>query len=309
MPATKSNRPTAVNNPKAVGMTVPSLASVRRQFRIGFDAVRALLSAPQMLVYPLLAAVLGIGVPFGLAIGTFLVAPRFAQYSAVLSMVIFPVVFAFLMVAYCYEINEAFEGRSPSVGDGLRVAVGRAKLVVVAGLVVGTGGFLVRSLGDSLPVGSIAGLASAWALRVAGVFAFPVVATTDGDLEDAFDEVVAAVEDEWGKSLIATAGTQLLGMLIAWTGIVAAVALTAAAFTGRLAVDAGPLGPFTLPLVVGVSGILGAVIVQFTIDGVLKTALYRYAMDGELPTALSTDADALVEGDDASAGGVIQSGD
>lgn len=278
-----------------------SLASLRRQFGIGLDAVRTLLSAPQMLVYPLLAAVLGVGVPVGLAGGTYLVAPRFAQYSTVLSMVLFPVIFAFLMVAYCHELNEAFEGRSPSFGEGLRVAVGRAKLVAVAGLVVGTGGFFVRSMGDSLPFGSVAGLGSAWALRVGGVFAFPVVATTDGDLDDAFDEVVAAVEAEWGKSLVATASTQLLGMVIAWVGIIAAVVLAAGAFTGRFAVDAGPLGPFTFPVVVGVSGILAAILVQFTIDGILKTALYRYATEDELPTALSTDADELVDAESASA--------
>jgi len=304
-----SNRPTVVNNSEAAGVTVPSLATVRRQLRIGFDAVRALLSAPQMLVYPLLAAVLGIGVPIGLAGGTLLVAPGFAQFGVVLSVIAFPVIFAFLMVAYCYELNEAFEGRSPSFGEGLRVAVGRAKLVAVAGLVVGTGGFLVRSIGDSLPFGSIAGLGSAWALRVAGVFAFPVVTTTDGGLEDAFDEVVGAVEDEWGKSLVATAGTQLLGMAIAWTGIIAGVALAAMAFLGRFAVDAGPLGPFTLPVVVGVSGIIAAVVLQFTVDGILKTALYRYATEGELPAALSTDADSLVDGDSVASGSVAQSGD
>ncbi|SNZ05915.1 hypothetical protein SAMN06269185_0981 [Natronoarchaeum philippinense] len=243
----------------------------------------------------MLAAVLGIGVPVGLAGGTYLLAPRFLQYGVVLSMLVFPIVFAFLMVAYCHELNEAFEGRSPSFGAGLRVAAGRAKLVAVAGLVVGIGSFLVRSVGDSLPVGSIAGLGSAWALRIGSVFAFPAVATTEGNLDDAFEDVVAAVEAEWGKSLIATASTQLLGMVMAWAGIVAAVVLAAGAFTARFAVDAGPLGPFTLPVIVGVSGILAAILVQFTVDGILKTALYRYATEGELPTALSADADELVD--------------
>lgn len=272
------------------------LSNVGRQFGVVADAMRALLAAPQMLLYPVLAAVLGLGVPAAIVGLTYLVGGGdTVAYAGFASMLTFPVVFSFLMVAYCYEINEVFEGRRPAPGAGLRVAAGRLKLVALAGLVVGVGGFAVQMAGNKVPLGDAVGVASSYGLRIAGVFAFPVVATTQGSAREAFSEVVDSARDEWGKSLAATVGTQAIGMIVAWTGILAGIGLAVAAFLGEFAVDVGPLGPFTLPIVVAVGAILLAALLQFTVDGIVKVALYRYARDGELPPALSNDADALVE--------------
>lgn len=267
-----------------------------RQFGVAKGALRAVVASPKLFVYPILTMVLGVGVPAGLA-GLTHVVGLGAHVGLFASFVVFPIVFAFLMTSYCYEVNEVFEGRTPSLGEGMGVAAGRLKLVVVAALVVGVGGFAVRSLGDTVPFGNLIGIASAWGLKVAGVFAFPVIATTDGSVKEAFGDVVDAVKDEWGKSLVATAGTQLVGMAIAGAGFVGAVALAAAALTGTFGVDVGPLRELTLPVVVLALGIVTAIIVQFTISGLLKVALFRYANEGELPSTLSMDADAIVDVD------------
>lgn len=271
------------------------LSGVGKQFSVGMDALRALLSAPQLFLYPLLAVVLGLGMPVVLVGGALAIDPGLAQAGVVAYVLLFPLVFAALMVGYCYELNEVFEGRSPGVGAGLGRAAGRIKMVVIGGLVVGVGGTATHALGESIPFGNALGLASRWGLQVAGVFAFPAIAVSDGSLRETFDDVKSAVEDQWGKSLVATIGTRAVGMAIFWTGTLAGIALAALAFVGSLAVELPPLGAFTLPVLLPVAAVVTAITVQFTIDGVVKTALYRYAIDGELPPAFGNDADALVE--------------
>lgn len=273
------------------------MTGLRRQVSIATDALGAVLGAPQVLLYPLLTLVLGVGVPLALIGGTAALVPSLATVGVIATFVAFPVIFAFLMVGYCYEINELFEGRRPGVLEGLRVALGRARMVAVAGLVVGTGQFAAGAAGSVIPFGRIVGTASRWGLQVAGTFAFPVVATTEGSLRDGFDEVRDAVKAEWGKSLVATAGTRAVGLAIAGTGFLAGVALAVGSLLGAVSVSVPPLGPFTLPIALPLLGVFVAILVQFTIDGILKTALYRYARDGELPPAISVDADALVDGD------------
>lgn len=280
------------------------VSGVLRQFGVAADALKALLSAPQMLVYPILVVVLYPLLMGGVLGGFYALGVGLVLY--IVGMVILflggAALFGTLMTAYCYEVNEVFQGRSPAPLSGLRVAVGRFKLVIIAAVVVAGGEFASQGArGSSIPFSNVVGATSAWGFKIASVFAFPAVATTQGSLRDTFTQVKDAIKAEWGKSIVATVSTRLIGMSIAWAGILGGIGLAIAAFTDTFAVDAGPLGPFTLPIVVAVTGIVLAIVVQFTISGLLKMALYRYAVDGELPPALSTDADVLVETDDAGA--------
>ncbi|WP_459193818.1 hypothetical protein [Halosimplex sp. J119] len=270
------------------------LSGIGKQLSVAGRALRVLLSAPQVFIYPILAVVFGLGMPIVFVGGGFLVDPTLGKLGVVAYVVGFPLLFAFLMVAYCYEVNELFEGRSPGFASGLRRAAGRIKMVVLGGLVIGVGGMATHYVGDSIPFGDALGVGSRWGLKIAGVFAFPAIATSDGALKETFAKVKAGVEDQWGKSIVATVGTRAVGMVIFWTGMLAAIALAVLAFLGEFAIELPPLGAFTLPVILPVAAIVTAITVQFTVDGVVKTALFRYAMDGELPPALGGDADALL---------------
>jgi len=146
------------------------------------------------------------------------------------------VAFSFAMVAYCHELDAAFRGRRPPPGTGARVALHRAKRVAIAGFVVGTGGF-----------------------------AFPAVATTDATIRETFEDVLVATESAWGGAAVTTLSTQALGTAIAWAGIVPAMALLFGGFAGIVPYF-GRLGPLTLPLLVGVGGLVAAIGTQFAVD-------------------------------------------
>lgn len=278
-----------------------ALSNVGRSVGVARDALGAI--TLKILVYPVLASVLGILMPVGfLWLGALVGGPYMIGGVIVIVIVaVYAIVFSFLMVAYCYELNEVFEGRSPAFGDGFGVATERFRLVVLAGLIVGVGGFAARLGGNSVPFGDLIGVGSKWGLRIAGVFAFPVVATTRTSAADAFQEVLDAAEQEWGKSIVAAASTRVIGLAIFWICLFGAVALAVLAFFGRFAVEFGPLGTFTLPVIVAVGGLILATSVQFTLEGILRTALFRYASDGRLPAVFSSNPDALVDKSDAHA--------
>lgn len=272
--------------------------AVVEQASVASELLRAVASAPWLLAYPILAAAVAVGFPLAaLAIPVFAAPdPLLIAVAWAAPFVAVPVAFSLLMVAYCHELDCAFDGGRPPPGSGLVVAASRRRRAAVAGLIVGTGGMSAHYLGELLPFAERIGVATTWGMRVAGVFAFPAIATTRGSLRETVGVVLSAVESEWGTALVTTASTQALGTAIAWAGLGSGVVFL---FGGlfRVLPAVGPLGPFTLPLALGVGGILLAVAVQFAVGGMLRTVLYRYARDGEVPPALSSDVDAFVETD------------
>lgn len=281
-------------------LTVVELGEVIDQLGLGVQAVRAILTAPWLLVYPIVESVFMVGIPV-VATGILVafVPPPAIMVAVWASMfVAIPIGFSFAMVAYCHELDAALTGRRPMPGSGFAVAVRRFKRVVAAGLVAGTGAFAVHYAGETIPFADSIGVGSTWGLRIAGVFAFPAVGTTDASIRETVTDVHDAVESQWGAALVSTVSTQALGQVIAWAGLVAAIALGVLSFV-KIAPGFWPLGPLPLPILVGIVAILAASTVQFAIDGVLKTALYHYARDRTLPPALSADPDAIFEVDDA----------
>lgn len=273
-----------------------SLRDLTGQLDVVGDVLSAVSTVPWVLVYPVLGAICMVGLP---VLGTAMLVVFVPHPVVMVAMwagivVAIPVTFSFTMVAYCHELDAAFRGRRPAPGTGARVALRRTKRVALAGLVVGTGGFVLHSTAESVPFGERLGLSSKWALRVASVFAFPAVATTDASIRETFGDVLAATESAWGGAAVTTLGTQALGTVIAWAGIVPAVVLLFGGFAGVVP-PVGPLGPLTLPFLLGVGALVTAIGTQFAVDGVLKTALYRYVQDGRLPSALAADPGKFVE--------------
>ncbi|WP_049922840.1 ABC transporter permease subunit [Halopiger djelfimassiliensis] len=275
------------------------MSVVGRQYRLARNCTRAVLSAPQVLLYPVLATVLSFGYPI-LLFGY----PMVGGYNStvmtagfLLYLVIVPLIISFSMVAYCYELNELFEGRQPSPGDGARVAANRLRLVGVAALVFGTGGAALQYLGLFGRIGSRLGSSAQLGLEVVHMFAFPVVALSpaDGTVRDAFEDVVDAMQSEFGAATVSAVGIRLLNGLIVSSGFLAAIGLLVAWFYRGVDIAVGPLGPFTLPILFVFGSAITASVVGLAVSGVVKTALYRYASDGELPAELGVGIDDLVD--------------
>lgn len=246
-----------------------------------------------MLVYPALLATTVVALTIGLAAYVLVGWPTSGPPGTLLRWLgvlayftVVPVAIAFWSVAFAYECSEVYEGHSPAPGSGVRVATSRLSYVVAAALALGPGSLLLAELQGFGPIGEIAGGGALAASGIAEVFAFPVVATTDGDARATFDELVDAMEAEWGVAAVSSASTRALGTAITWIGIATGVPLLFLAFWGISFVSAPPWGSFTVPILLPIAGFWLALATVAFVRGVINTALYRYATTGSFPTEI-----------------------
>lgn len=276
------------------------MTGARTQFRLAWNALRVVTSTPQLLLYPVVLTALASTTP----IAVFALIVLFPPITPVVFfgyLAATPFLFAFLMVGYCYEVNERFDGRRPPLAAGIGVAASRLKLVAIAALAFGPGGFLVYYA--SALVRFVPGLERVVAvgIEVVSMFAYPAVALSDADdsLAETFESLRDALEREFGTATIAAVGFRLFGATLVLGGFLAAVALFGLWWYAGANALVGSVGLTLLPLLA--LAILGgsvttAIFVTFTASGVVKTALYRYATDGELPSALGIGIGGLVQG-------------
>jgi hypothetical protein len=274
---------------------VVQLAAIREQARFAGRLLRSLGNAPHVLLYPLVCGALMLAVPVGfVAVVGFTFSFAWSYVGLALGVLVMLVVHPALMVAYAHEVNEVFEGRRPSFGDGLRAARRRGKLVLYTGFLDFFGPVLAERTDRAFRFGGIVANTTEMGVRVGSLFAYPVVATTQTTPRDALAEVQHAVEREWGRAIATDVATKALTKLLVWTSIAGGFLLFFLVLGGARTLSVWPLGPLTLPLLVGVGGVVGAVSMELAIKGLVQTALYRYATDGQPPPALSVDPDGLV---------------
>lgn len=268
------------------------IKTIGRQLRLARNAVGIVAGAPQLLLYPIAFLI----VTFGASIPVFVanvVHPLAWLVAFVLYLTVIPIMGAFFIVAYCYELNELFEGQEPGVGSGVGVAFGRLRLVALASLVFGTGGFFLRYLGVLSRFLAGPGTLGSVGVETVSTFVYPVVALADEDqtAREAFEELKTAVEREFRTAAFAAVGIRALVSIIFLSGFAAAVAVLAVWSARGLVPGPGVIG---LALVLFTGATLTAVIVGFLVSGLVKTALYRYAIDGELPPELGVGVEELI---------------
>lgn len=285
------------------------MSELRSQATMAVDCFRAVGSAPCVLAYPFLLATCVVActvafpayVLFGWPIGGD--PSTMGRSLAVLAyFTVIPVVIAFWSVAFAYEIDAVYAGRSPTPGAGLRVAVSKFPLVLAAALALGPGSFLLSRLQGVGPIGRIVDVSVFEATGVLEVFVFPVVATTNGDPRAAFDELTDALVDGWGAAAVSSVSTRALLTAIGWSGIVTGVPIGFLAFWGVTIVSVPPWGPFTVPVLLPFASMWLAFAVTALVRGVLNTALYRYVTTGEYPRGIGTSPDRMLETTEAGRG-------
>ncbi len=170
-----------------------------------------------------------------------------------------------------------FDGEDPTLGDGLRVASSRIKVVFGFALIAATVGVLLAMLRGNQNRGIGAGMAmlGGFAWNVASFLVIPMIAAKEIGPIEAVKESASLLRKTWGEQLIGTAG---LGLVF---GLLAVLVVLG---TGGAAVLV--IRVFNQPALMIAVGVLGVCLFAFlgilssTLTAIYRAALYRYAAVG-----------------------------
>ena len=238
-----------------------------------------------LLAFPVLAAAFGLGyailvvAPLGLigfvAFGDNTILGYVLLAIALLGM---NVGATFFGVAAASNASRVLNGEDPKLGDGIRVARSRLKVIIQWGVVSATVGLVLQLISDR--AGGLGGAllqvigGAAWS--IASFFVLPILALEGLGPFDAIKQ-----------SLIGGAVVSLIPGLIAFAGIgVAALGIY---------VGLGGLWAVGAPLIaIGVIVLIAAITVGQILHAVFTVVVYRYATAGVTPEGFSAeDLDAV----------------
>src|SRR6201991_766645 len=190
----------------------------------------------------------------------------FVQYSVVI----------FFNVALASAALIRLDGGNPTLGDGLRAAMGKLTNIIGYALIAATVGMILRALQERFGfIGRIVIGLIGLGWTVATFLVVPVLAAQDVGPVDAVKRSASALRETWGENLIGNAGIGLAGGILTFCLIfVSAVLFFAAASTHSVA----------LMVAVGVIAVVSLValsLFQSAMHGVYSAALYRYTQEGD----------------------------
>src|ERR1700754_584368 len=190
----------------------------------------------------------------------------FVQYSVVI----------FFNVALASAALIRLDGGNPTLGDGLRAAMGKLTNIIGYALIAATVGMILRALQERFGfIGRIVIGLIGLGWTVATVAVVPVLAAQDVGPVDGVKRSASALRETWGENLIGNAGIGLAGGILTFCLIfVSAVLFFAAASTQSIA----------LMVAVGVVALIGLValsLFQTAMHGVYSAALYRFTQEGD----------------------------
>jgi hypothetical protein len=244
-----------------------------------------------LLAFPVLAATFGLGyailvvAPLGLigfvAFGENTILGYVLLAIALLGM---NVGATFIGVAAASKASRVLNGEDPKLGDGIRVARSRLKVIIQWGVVSATVGLVLQLISDR--AGGLGGAllqvigGAAWS--IASFFVLPILALEGLGPFDAIKQSLKVVREKWGESLIGGAVVSLIPGLIAFAGIGVAALGVYMGLGGLWAVGA-PL------IAIGVIVLVAAITVGQILHAVFTVVVYRYATEGVTPEGFSAD--------------------
>ncbi len=168
-----------------------------------------------------------------------------------------------------------FDGRHPSVSDGLAVASARAGRILGYALIAATVGMILRAIQERV------GLLGRIVVGLLGVgwtaatfMVVPVLVSRDVGPIDAVKESAGLLKKTWGENAIGQTGLGLAFFLVY-------VAIVLACAAGIVAAAAlGNFGMGAAVIVIGVVALILASLAHATLTGIYAAALYRYATTG-----------------------------
>jgi len=256
---------------------------IRRNFDLVRASAQVLRQDNHLLLFPLISAgawlllVAAFALPvFGLASVDGIGAGGMYSIGFLFYVVQYFVIFYFNTALVC-AVMIRFDGGSPTLADGLRIANGRLPAILGYAVIAATVGVILRAIQERLGfVGRlVVGLIGAgWAL--ATFLVVPVIVTRDRGPMDAIAESTALLKRTWGENV-----TGHIGMGAAF-GLVYFGLAGGSVLLAILLLAAGAASPVFLFLfgAVVVLALLACVLFQATLTGIYSAVLYRYAVNG-----------------------------
>jgi hypothetical protein len=242
----------------------------------------------QLMVFPFVSAIASIVVAAAFALGAFGFVgfdglSRLDRHAA--NGVFYVGAFAFYVSLYfvTFFCNAAlvgaamirFDGGTPTVGDGWRIASARSGRILGYALIAATVGMILRAIQERIGfLGRIVVglLGVGWTVATAMVV--PVLVTHDVGPVDAVKESAGLLKKTWGENVIGKGGLSLAFLVVYLALIVAAIALVVGAIW---------LGSTALLVMVCMAAVVAFILTALAhsaLTGIYSAALYRYATTG-----------------------------
>ncbi len=259
---------------------------IKRGWTLSKQSWAVVKSDKSLLAFPIISVVAAIttmiiffggGAAMAVAIGS----PWGALPLVIIGAYLLTVVGVFSSVALASCATEALEGRQTTVGQGIRAARGRMKVIfawAAVALFVGALIAVIQSLLQEVAggiVSAIVGGLAGFAWAVATFFVIPVIALDGLGPKEALKTSAHVVKERWGEGVV---GSSAIGLITFFVAILPAFAMMVLGFVllGSSAIGGGLL------ITIGVLVFVIAMLFQSTITAVFRVALYRYATEGDV---------------------------
>mgnify|MGYP003347926110 CR=1 FL=1 len=186
------------------------MGRIRTGIRLTGASWRVVRTERSLLAFPVLAALFGIGYLLAVVLPLAIVG-----YVVVGNNVIVQLVVLFLMllgtsigatffgVAAAANASAVFDGRDPTLGDGIRVARSRLGVIVKWSIVSATVGAVLQLIGERGGIGgALIQVVGGVAWTIASFFALPILALEGLGPIATLKQSVAEVRKKWGESLV-----------------------------------------------------------------------------------------------------------
>ena len=259
---------------------------IKRGWKLSKQSWAVVKSDKSLLAFPIISVVAAIitmiiffggGAAMAVAIGS----PWGALPLVIIGAYLLTVVGVFSSVALACCATEAPEGRQTTVGQGIRAARGRMRVIfawAAVALFVGALIAVIQSLLQEVAggiVSAIVGGLAGFAWAVATFFVIPVIALDGLGPKEALKTSAHVVKERWGEGVV---GSSAIGLITFFVAILPAFAMMVLGFVlaGSSAVGGGLL------ITIGFLVLVIAMLFQSTIMAVFRVALYRYATEGDV---------------------------
>lgn len=167
-------------------------------------------------------------------------------------------------------------GGSPTVGDGLRIAMSKLPSIFGYAVISATVGMVLRAIQER------AGFIGRWIAGLLGVaftlatfLVVPVLVNKDVGPVDAVKESAQLLKRTWGENLIGNVGIGLAFGLLTILVVLAGMALV------FLAISTHSVSVIVVTVALCIAAVLTLAVIQGALHGIYSAAVYRYAEEGD----------------------------
>ena len=194
----------------------------------------------------------------------------------------------FFNVCVVYTTKIRFSGGNATIGESIKFAFSKFRLILYWSLVSATVGVILRAIENSAERFGTVGkvivhifssiLGMVWSIIT--IFVIPVMVYEDLGPFDAIKRSSQVIRKTWGESLIRYFGLGLVQLIFFIGGLVFFVIL------GMLAYSLGSIA-FIVVVCLGVLYLLGIILIFSIANTIFNTALYVYENTGKIPGEFS----------------------